>query len=86
MPSGNPGSSEDLGEITWRMGRASTLRLPTVQREYADARVVIDFRAGPDGVGPVMGFDSGDFFPSAALDAAFCATEPAETPGTAVAR
>jgi hypothetical protein len=27
-----------------------------------DARVVIDFAAGPDGVGPVMGFDSGDFF------------------------
>jgi len=28
----------------------------------ADARVVIDFAVGPDGVGPVMGFDSDDFF------------------------
>jgi len=28
----------------------------------ADARVVIDFAAGPYGVGPVMGFDSDDFF------------------------
>jgi len=44
----------------------------------ADARVVIDFRAGPDGVGPVMGFDSGDFFPSApATD-----LEPTESPDT----
>ncbi len=24
--------------------------------------VVIDFAVGPDGVGPVMGFDSDDFF------------------------
>ena len=28
----------------------------------AEARVVIDFGVGPDGVGPVMGFDSDDFF------------------------
>ena len=27
-----------------------------------DARVVMDFGAGPYGVGPVMGFDSDDFF------------------------
>ena len=27
-----------------------------------EARVVIDFAVGPDGVGPVMGFDSDDFF------------------------
>ena len=27
-----------------------------------DARVVIDFEVGPHGVGPVMGFDSDDFF------------------------
>jgi hypothetical protein len=30
-----------------------------------DARVVVDFGVGPSGVGPVMGFDSDDFFPSA---------------------
>jgi hypothetical protein len=30
-----------------------------------DARVIIDFAVGPSGVGPVMGFDSDDFFPSA---------------------
>jgi hypothetical protein len=29
-----------------------------------DARVVMDFAIGPSGVGPVMGFDSDDFFPS----------------------
>jgi len=30
-----------------------------------DARVVVDFAVGPIGVGPVMGFGSDDFFPSA---------------------
>jgi hypothetical protein len=30
-----------------------------------DARVVVDFAAGPPGVGPVMGFHSDDFVPSA---------------------
>ena len=30
-----------------------------------DARVVVDFAVGPPGVGPVVGFDSDDFFPSA---------------------
>ena len=30
-----------------------------------DARVVVDFAVGPSGVGPVMGFDSDDFFPLA---------------------
>ena len=30
-----------------------------------DARVVVDFAVGPSGVGPVLGFDSGDFFPPA---------------------
>ena len=30
-----------------------------------DARVVVDFAVGPSGIGPVMGLDSGDFFPSA---------------------
>ena len=30
-----------------------------------DARVVVNFEVGPIGVGPVMGFDSDDFFPSA---------------------
>jgi hypothetical protein len=30
-----------------------------------DARVVVDFAVGPSGVGPGMGFDSDDFFPSA---------------------
>ena len=30
-----------------------------------DARVVLDFAVGPSGVGPVMGFDSDDFFPLA---------------------
>jgi hypothetical protein len=29
------------------------------------ARVAVDFAVGPSGVGPVMGFDSDDFFPSA---------------------
>ena len=29
-----------------------------------DARVVVDFAAGMSGVGPAVGFDSGDFFPS----------------------
>jgi hypothetical protein len=29
------------------------------------ARVVVDFAVGLSGVGPVMGFDSDDFFPSA---------------------
>jgi hypothetical protein len=31
------------------------------------ARVIADFAVGPAGVGPVMGFDSGDFFPAASL-------------------
>jgi hypothetical protein len=30
-----------------------------------DARVVVDFAAGAPGVGPVIGFDSNDFVPSA---------------------
>ena len=30
--------------------------------ESSDAHFVIDFGVGPDGVGPVMGFDSDDFF------------------------
>jgi hypothetical protein len=30
-----------------------------------DARVVVDFTVGSPGVGPVIGFDSDDFFPSA---------------------
>jgi hypothetical protein len=30
-----------------------------------DARVVVDFTVGSSGVGPVMGFDSDDFFPFA---------------------
>ena len=30
-----------------------------------DARVVVDFTVGPPGVGPVIGFDSDDFFSSA---------------------
>jgi uncharacterized membrane protein len=30
-----------------------------------DARIVTDFAVGASGVGPVMGFDSGDFFPYA---------------------
>ena len=30
--------------------------------EPNDARFVIDFAPGPEGVGPVMGFDSGEFF------------------------
>jgi hypothetical protein len=29
------------------------------------ARIVVDFAVGPSGVGPVMGFDSDDFFPLA---------------------
>jgi hypothetical protein len=29
-----------------------------------DARVVVDFAVGSSGVGPVMGFDSDDVFPS----------------------
>jgi hypothetical protein len=29
------------------------------------ARIVVDFAVGASGVGPVMGFDSGDFFPLA---------------------
>ena len=53
--------------------------------EAADARVVIDFRAGPDGVGPVMGFDSDDFFPSAP-DADLNPTEPTDTLETALVR
>jgi hypothetical protein len=31
----------------------------------AGARIVVDFAVGPSGVGPVMGFDSDDFFPLA---------------------
>ena len=27
-----------------------------------DARVVVDFTVGPPGIGPVIGFDSDDFF------------------------
>ena len=30
-----------------------------------DSRGAVDFSVGPPGVGPVMGFDSDDFFPSA---------------------
>ena len=30
-----------------------------------DAHVVVDFTVGPPGVGPVIGFDSDDFFSSA---------------------
>ncbi len=30
-----------------------------------DARMVADFAVGPPGVGPAMGLDSGEFFPSA---------------------
>ncbi len=30
-----------------------------------DARMVADFAVGPPGVGPVTGFDSGEFFPAA---------------------
>jgi len=30
-----------------------------------DARVIVDFAVGPSGVGPVTGFGSDDFFPSA---------------------
>jgi hypothetical protein len=29
------------------------------------ARIVVDFAVGPSGVGPVVGFDSGEFFPLA---------------------
>jgi hypothetical protein len=32
---------------------------------FDEARLVVDFAVGPSGVGPVMGVDSGDFFPSA---------------------
>ena len=31
----------------------------------AGARIVVDFAVGASGVGPVMGFDSDDFFPLA---------------------
>ena len=30
-----------------------------------DSGAVVNFAVGPSGVGPVMGFDSDDFFPSA---------------------
>ena len=43
-----------------------------------DARVVADFAVGPSGVGPVMGFDSDDFFPSAP-DADIGPPEPTDT-------
>ena len=33
-----------------------------------DARGVVDFAVGPPGVGPVMGFDSDDFFPAPEAD------------------
>jgi hypothetical protein len=35
-----------------------------------DSRVVVNFAVGPPGVGPVMGFDSDDFFsaPDADID------------------
>ena len=49
----------------------------------ADARVVIDFGVGPDGVGPVMGFDSDDFFCSA-REAGMDAIESTDTLGTAL--
>jgi hypothetical protein len=34
-------------------------------RRADDSRVVVNFAVGPPGVGPVMGFDSDDFLPSA---------------------
>ena len=33
-----------------------------------DARVVLDFAVGTDGVGPAAGFDSGDFYPVASTE------------------
>ena len=39
--------------------------LPGLLPGADDARVIVDLAAGPSGVGPVMGFDSDDFFPSA---------------------
>ena len=51
----------------------------------ADAHVVIDFGVGPDGVGPVMGFESDDFFRSA-READRDAVESTDTLGTALVR
>ncbi len=33
-----------------------------------ESRIVIDFAVGPAGVGPVTGFESGEFFPGPAVD------------------
>ena len=38
---------------------------PGLAIDAEDARVIVDFAVGPSGVGPVMGFDSDDFFPFA---------------------
>jgi hypothetical protein len=51
----------------------------------ADARIVIDFGVGPDGVGPVMGFESDDFFRSA-READRDPMESTDTLGTAMVR
>ena len=61
---------EDEQSVDARVAHGSATELP-------DARVVIDFGVGPDGVGPVVGFDSGDFFPSAPV----AETDPAEPTG-----
>ena len=36
--------------------------MPSPNLGHDDARVVLEFGAGPYGVGPVMGFNSDDFF------------------------
>ena len=51
----------------------------------ADARVVLDFGVGPDGVGPVTGFESDDFFRSA-REARRDAVESSDTCRTALVR
>ena len=38
---------------------------PDAAMRALPARVIVDFAVGPSGVGPVMGFDSDDFFPMA---------------------
>ena len=52
--------------MTWKRTEASTLQLSA---GYFSGLTMpgwfVDFAVGPSGVGPVMGVDSGDFFPSA---------------------
>ncbi len=78
---GSPGSCRRIGEHVEDEQSVDAQVAYGPATESPDARVVIDFGVGPDGVGPVMGFESGDFFPSAPVAEADPA-EPTDAPGT----